>query len=178
MSRAASPFTERRYGVARVTREWEMARSSFTISGPSRHDHPGAAAAWTEDRLERRRATWENPRGAGGFAVLRRGPSQSVGAAAFPGSAHVEGAGVAADARSAVAGAVAHASEARESPHRHDHHRAAQRSLGQRPHPAPQWMSRWKPIPRTRFQKPQRQPHKAMKARDLSNQLWRLCLGR
>jgi putative transposase len=29
MSRAASPFTERRYGVVRVTHEWEMARSSF-----------------------------------------------------------------------------------------------------------------------------------------------------
>jgi hypothetical protein len=29
MSRAASPFTERRYGLVRVTREWEMARSSF-----------------------------------------------------------------------------------------------------------------------------------------------------
>ena len=29
MSRAASPFTGRRYGVVRVTREWEMARSSF-----------------------------------------------------------------------------------------------------------------------------------------------------
>ncbi len=29
MSRAASSFTERRYGVARVTRTWEMARSSF-----------------------------------------------------------------------------------------------------------------------------------------------------
>jgi transposase InsO family protein len=29
MSRAASPFTERRYGVVRVTREWELARSSF-----------------------------------------------------------------------------------------------------------------------------------------------------
>ena len=29
MSRAASPFTERRYGVVRVTREWDMARSSF-----------------------------------------------------------------------------------------------------------------------------------------------------
>ena len=28
MSRAASPFTGR-YGVVRVTREWEMARSSF-----------------------------------------------------------------------------------------------------------------------------------------------------
>ena len=29
MSHATSPFAERRYGVARVTREWEMARSSF-----------------------------------------------------------------------------------------------------------------------------------------------------
>jgi transposase InsO family protein len=29
MSRAASPFTERLYGVVRATREWEMARSSF-----------------------------------------------------------------------------------------------------------------------------------------------------
>ena len=29
MSRAASPFTGRRYGVMRVTREWELARSSF-----------------------------------------------------------------------------------------------------------------------------------------------------
>ena len=29
MSRAASPFTGRHYGVVRVTREWEMARSSF-----------------------------------------------------------------------------------------------------------------------------------------------------
>jgi len=29
MSRAASPFTERHYGVVRVTCEWELARSSF-----------------------------------------------------------------------------------------------------------------------------------------------------
>src|SRR2546422_2444632 len=29
MSRAASPFAGRLYGVVRVTREWEMARSSF-----------------------------------------------------------------------------------------------------------------------------------------------------
>lgn len=29
MSHATSPFAERRYGVVRVTREWEMARSSF-----------------------------------------------------------------------------------------------------------------------------------------------------
>ncbi|PYU29956.1 MAG: IS3 family transposase, partial [Acidobacteria bacterium] len=29
MSRAASPFAGRLYGVVRVTREWELARSSF-----------------------------------------------------------------------------------------------------------------------------------------------------
>jgi transposase InsO family protein len=29
MSHATSPFAERRYGVVRVTREWQMARSSF-----------------------------------------------------------------------------------------------------------------------------------------------------
>jgi hypothetical protein len=29
MSHATSPFAERRYGLVRVTREWEMARSSF-----------------------------------------------------------------------------------------------------------------------------------------------------
>jgi hypothetical protein len=29
MSRAASPFTKKTYGVARVTRAWEMAHSSF-----------------------------------------------------------------------------------------------------------------------------------------------------
>ena len=29
MTHATSPFAERRYGVVRVMREWEMARSSF-----------------------------------------------------------------------------------------------------------------------------------------------------
>jgi hypothetical protein len=29
MSHATSPFAQRRYGVVRVTRQWEMARSSF-----------------------------------------------------------------------------------------------------------------------------------------------------
>src|SRR6266704_3061009 len=89
MSRAASPFTGRRY------------------------------------RLVRRGVAREDPRAAGGLAVLRRGPSQSVGATALRASAHVEGAGAAADARSAVAGAVPHVSEGRESAHRHDHHGAA-----------------------------------------------------
>src|SRR5437660_12064328 len=47
----------------------------------------------------------------------RRGPSQSVGAAALSGGAHVEGTRAVADARSAVARAVAHAAEGRESAH-------------------------------------------------------------
>ena len=46
MSRAASPFAARPYGVVRVTREWEMARSSFY--------HQCALAA-RPDRVLRRR---------------------------------------------------------------------------------------------------------------------------
>src|ERR1700680_3512903 len=57
MSRAASPFTERRYGVVRVTREWEMARSSFY------HQH---TLAMEPDRLLRRRG----PKTAWSDAVL------------------------------------------------------------------------------------------------------------
>src|ERR1700693_4817287 len=40
MSRATSPFTERRYSVVRVTREWELARSSFYYQRESAA-HPG-----------------------------------------------------------------------------------------------------------------------------------------
>jgi HTH-like domain len=46
MSRAASPFTGRRYGVVCVTREWEMARSSFY--------HQRAVAAKPDRILQRR----------------------------------------------------------------------------------------------------------------------------
>ncbi len=46
MSRAASPLTKKNYGVVRVTREWEMARSSFY--------HQRALAA-RPDRVLRRR---------------------------------------------------------------------------------------------------------------------------
>jgi hypothetical protein len=45
----------------------------------------------------------------------KSGASQSVGPAVLPGSAHVQGTGAVADACSAVASAVAHAAEARES---------------------------------------------------------------
>ena len=113
MSRAASPFTGRRYGVARVTSEWEMARSSFyyqrgSVAQPGRVlGRRGPKTAWSDAALlEKIREVID------GFSLLRRGPSQSVGAAALRGSAHVEGAGAAADARSTAAGAVTHAPEA------------------------------------------------------------------
>jgi transposase InsO family protein len=54
MSRAASPFTERRYGVVRVTRAWEMARSSF---------YHQRTLAMEPDRILRRRGpktTWSD----------------------------------------------------------------------------------------------------------------------
>ena len=57
MSRAASPFTERRYGVVRVTREWELARSSF---------YHQRALAMRPDRVLRRR----EPKTAWSDAVL------------------------------------------------------------------------------------------------------------
>src|SRR5208337_362638 len=105
-----------------------MGDGAFEFLLPTRNRRtarPGFAAARTEDRMERRGVARKDSRSHRRFSVLWRGPSQSVGAAALSGSAHVEGAGAAADARSAVAGAVAAVSESRESAHRYDHHRAA-----------------------------------------------------
>src|SRR2546425_1637402 len=97
------------------------------LSAPHRRATPAsAAAARTEDGVQRRDIDRKDPRGPGGLAVLWRGPSQSVGAAALSGGAHVEGTRAAADAQSAVARAVAHAAEGRESAHGNNHHRAAQ----------------------------------------------------
>ena len=54
MSRAASGFTEQRYGVVRVTREWEMARSSFyhqraLVARPDRVlGRRGPKTAWSD----------------------------------------------------------------------------------------------------------------------------------
>ena len=129
MSHAASPFTGQRYGVVRGTREWEVRVPVSIINVLWQNGRTGFCAG--EDRREQRCVAWENPRSAGGLAVLRRRPSQSVGAAALSVSAHVEGARAVADARSTVADAFAYALEGRESPCRHDHHRAAQRNLGQ-----------------------------------------------
>jgi len=57
MSQATSPFTERRYGVARVLRDWEMARSSFyyqrqVAAQPQRVlRRPGPKTAWSDAAL-------------------------------------------------------------------------------------------------------------------------------
>ena len=57
MSRAASPFTGRVYGVARVAREWELARSSFyhqrALAGQLSRilQRRGPKTAWTDAAL-------------------------------------------------------------------------------------------------------------------------------
>ena len=57
MSRAASPFTGRVYGVARVAREWELARSSFyyqrALAGQSFRvlQRRGPKTPWTDAAL-------------------------------------------------------------------------------------------------------------------------------
>ena len=57
MSRAASPSAEVRYGVVRVTREWELARSSFyyqrALAGQAFRvlQRRGPKTAWTDAAL-------------------------------------------------------------------------------------------------------------------------------
>lgn len=75
MSRAASPFTGRRYGVVRVTREWEIARSSFY--------HRRAVAA-QPDRVRRRRG----PKSAWSDAVLLEKIREVLAASPFYGEGH------------------------------------------------------------------------------------------
>src|SRR5579864_1944581 len=75
MSRAASAFTEQRYGVVRVTREWEMARSSFY--------HQRALVA-QPDRVLRRRG----PKTAWSDAVLLGKIREVLAASPFYGEGH------------------------------------------------------------------------------------------
>jgi len=75
MSHATSPFAERRYGVVRVTREWEMARSSFY--------HQWALAA-RPDRVLRRRG----PKTAGSDAALLGKIREGLAASPFYGEGH------------------------------------------------------------------------------------------
>ena len=75
MSHAASPFTERRYGVVRVTREWEMARSSFY--------HQRALAARPDRVLGRR-----GPKTAWSDAALLGKIREVLAASPFYGEGH------------------------------------------------------------------------------------------
>ncbi len=75
MSHATSPFAERRYGVVRVTREWEMARSSFY--------HQRALAA-RPDRVLRRRG----PKTAWSDAALLGKIREVLAASPFYGEGH------------------------------------------------------------------------------------------
>jgi putative transposase len=75
MSRATSSFTGRLYGVVRVTREWEMARSSFY--------HQRALAA-RPDRVLRRRG----PKTAWSDVVLLGKIREVLAASPFYGEGH------------------------------------------------------------------------------------------
>jgi putative transposase len=75
MSRAASAFTEQRYGVVRVTREWEMARSSFY--------HQRALVARPDRVLGRR-----GPKTAWSDAVLLGNIREVLAASPFYGEGH------------------------------------------------------------------------------------------
>src|SRR5271155_6069717 len=75
MSQAASPFAKRRYGVVRVTRAWEMARSSFY--------HQRAVAAQPDRVLQRR-----GPKTAWSDAALLEKIREVLAASPFYGEGH------------------------------------------------------------------------------------------
>ncbi len=127
MSCATSLSTGQVYGVARVAREWELARSSFYhqrgLAGQFFRvlQRRGPKTAWTDAALtEKIRAVLA------ASPFLWRGPSQGVGPVAARGRADLEGPSPEADARSPTAGALPNRPESRESPHGHDHPRPAQ----------------------------------------------------
>src|SRR5437870_10245862 len=93
------------------------------LSAPHRRVTPAsAAAARTEDGVQRRDIDRKDPRGPGGLAVLWRRPSQSVGPVAHGGGSDLEGPRASVDARSAVARARAETSAGRTSVHRRNPH--------------------------------------------------------
>src|SRR5437660_1535658 len=105
------------------------------LSAPHRRATPAsAAAARTEDGVQRRDIDRKDPRGPGGLAVLWRRPSQSVGPVAHGGGSDLEGPRASVDARSAATGPHSNDPGGGKSAHGNNHHRAAQQSLGQRPH--------------------------------------------
>ena len=94
MSRASSPSSGRRYGMARVCQLWEVPRSTVYArrARASRPAQPAAKrgpnGAATDAAL-----TEQIPRRARPLAVHRRGLPQGLGAAASGRRAHLEGPG-------------------------------------------------------------------------------------
>jgi len=77
-------FTEKTYGVARVMRAWEMARSSFYYQRVRRRTTAGfCITGGTKDRLERRGVLEKIREVINASPFYRRGPSAKCGAAAL-----------------------------------------------------------------------------------------------
>lgn len=131
MSQTRSPSTQQVYGLARVCRVWEVARSTVyatkgRAAAPVAPQRRGPEAA-----VERRGPTQRDPGRAGGGALSGRGPSQGLGAAAVARSPHLEGARAAPDAGGPPAGAHPRRPCAwAHGPRRHDHHGAARSDVG------------------------------------------------
>ena len=106
------------YGVVRVTREWEMARSSFYFRRKitARPCRSSVGTAGTEDCLER--CGIARGRSAGSLTLLHFTAKAiaKCGHGCALRNAHLEGAGAEADARSTATRADAHASQGRRSP--------------------------------------------------------------
>ena len=133
MSHETSPSTHRPYGIARVTRVWQVPRSTV-YAQRNRRARPTPVA---------KRGPKPPPVGCGADgrgpgrdrreSVPRRRAPQDLGALAGAGAAHVETSDVGRDARCRLARpcAAAHAGR-RPSPRRHHRHRQSQRDVGHR----------------------------------------------
>src|SRR3989442_3280839 len=104
------------------------------LSAPHRRATPAsAAAARTEDGVQRRDIDRKDPRGPGGLAVLWRRPSQSVGPVAHGGGSDLESPRASVDARSAATGPHSYDPRGGKSAHGDGHQPAAHPSLGPPP---------------------------------------------
>jgi hypothetical protein len=131
---ATSPSAGRIYGVARVLREWELARSSFyqqrSLAGQRSRifQRRGPKTAWTDAALTEkiREALVASP-------FFGEGHRKVWARLRFQGG-HLEGTRAPTDARSSAAGSLSDGPGGREPAHGHDHPRAAECSLGDRQH--------------------------------------------
>src|SRR2546426_10019614 len=101
------------------------------LSAPHRRATPAsAAAARTEDGVQRRDIDRKDPRGPGGLAVLWRRPSQSVGPVAHGGGSDLEGPRALVVARSSVARASSYDAQGPDTVNGEHKYLAAQYNAG------------------------------------------------